>query len=65
MEIDFREPEIWISKSLIQRWEPPFQSVLITEQEKEEILKGLKSILEDIENKKIFVHLIKGMYDED
>ena len=31
VEIDFREPEIWISKSLIQRWEPPFQSVLITE----------------------------------
>ena len=33
VEIDFREPEIWISKSLIQHWEPPFQSVLITEQE--------------------------------
>ena len=36
VEIDFREPEIWISKSLIQHWEPPFQSVLITEQEKED-----------------------------
>ena len=45
VDIDFREPEIWISKSLIQHWEPPFQSVLITEQEKEEIYTNIKQFL--------------------
>ena len=45
VEIDFREPEIWIRKSLIQRCEPPIQSVRITEQEKEEIYTNIKQFL--------------------
>ncbi len=41
LDIDFREPKIFIGKSLIKKWEPPYQTVEITEENREEIYKNI------------------------
>lgn len=45
IDIDFREPKILIGKSLIKKWEPPYQSMIITEEMKEEIYINIKKYL--------------------
>lgn len=45
IDIDFRESKILIGKSLIKRWEPPYQLVEITEEMKEDIYKNIKKYL--------------------
>ena len=41
LEIDFREPFIELTTSLIQHWEPPFANEEITEQDKKCILQNI------------------------
>lgn len=45
IDIDFREPKILMGKSLIKKWEPPYQSMEITEEMKEEIYINIKKYL--------------------
>lgn len=45
IDIDFRESKILIGKSLIKRWEPPYQLVEITEEMKEDIYRNIKKYL--------------------
>jgi hypothetical protein len=47
VDIDFREPKIYIGKSLIKKWEPPYESEEITEEMREEIYKNIKKYLLD------------------
>lgn len=41
LEIDFREPFIDLTMSLIQHWEPPFENEEITEKDKKHILQNI------------------------
>lgn len=45
IDIDFRESKILIGKSLIKRWEPPYQLVELTEEMKEDIYRNIKKYL--------------------
>lgn len=45
VDIDFRESKILIGKSLIRKWEAPYQSMEITEDMKEEIYINIKKYL--------------------
>lgn len=45
IDVDFREPKILIGKSLIKKWEPPYQSMKITEKMKEQIYINIKKYL--------------------
>lgn len=45
IDIDFRESKILIGKSLIKRWEPPYQLVELAEEMKEDIYRNIKKYL--------------------
>ena len=45
IDIDFREPEIYISKSLITKWNSPYENENITVEKRNEIYKELKLYL--------------------
>lgn len=41
LEIDFRETKIFIGKSLIKKWEKPFDNEEISDEKREEIYKNI------------------------
>lgn len=45
LEIDFRETKIFIGKSLIKKWEIPFENEEISEEKRGEIYKNIKKYL--------------------
>lgn len=56
VEIDFREPIIYLSKSLITSWEPPYHNELIDNQKREEIFSNIYKYLTEIRKfKKVIV----------
>ena len=44
LDIDFREPKILIGKSLIKKWESPYEHIEITEEDRNRIYFYLKDI---------------------
>ena len=44
-DIDFREPQILIEKSLIKKWESPYEHIEITEEDRNRIYFNIKNYL--------------------
>lgn len=45
IDIDFRESKIFIGKSLIKKWEKPYDDEKISEERRDEIYKNIKEYL--------------------
>jgi len=45
LDIDFREPRIYLSTELVNKWEPPYENVTISEFEKERIIFNVSNYL--------------------
>lgn len=45
VDIDFREPKIFLGKGLIKAWAPPYQEEKISKKKKEEIYRNIKKYL--------------------
>ncbi|MEG0614101.1 MAG: hypothetical protein RR486_16515 [Clostridium sp.] len=45
LDIDFRESKILIGKSLIKKWRPPYENIVITEEDRNRIYLNIKGYL--------------------
>ena len=45
LDIDFRDPVIYLESVLVKNWEPPFDTELVTEKEKKRILRNIYDYL--------------------
>ena len=50
VDIDFRDPVLYLNTKLITRWDEPFEKETITDEEKKRIVRNIKDELEVLDN---------------
>ena len=50
VEIDFRDPVLYLNTKLITRWDEPFEKETITDEEKKRIIRNIKYELKLLDN---------------
>ena len=50
VDIDFRDPVLYLNTKLITRWDEPFEKETITDEEKKRIIRNIKYELKLLDN---------------